>query len=173
MRTVLAILIVCAFAGCSSAPKQAAWPVDPKAPTPNNITVVTNGPAGVTAFRVNLPPPVITPAAPENPLAASDFQDYDREMIKAIQKRWRELRSASATPTNEAGLTAGKVVVEFRLHADGRISDLKTVSTKVNNALTYLCEEAVADPEPYARWPEDMARKVGAESRVVRFTFDY
>jgi hypothetical protein len=173
MRTIFPILMLCAIAGCTS--QRPVWPTVPGENSPDQVTIVTNGPQGMAAFRVkNKPQLANTNEAPENlraNLESSPFQDYDRDMIKAIMKRWRELKSG--VPTIGINHATGKVVVEFRLHADGRISDLKTVSSKVNDSLTYLCEQAVADPGPYPRWPEEMVRKVGAESRIVRFSFDY
>jgi outer membrane biosynthesis protein TonB len=99
------------------------------------------------------------------------FEDYDHEVINTIQKRWQELRSNY--PAAAPGHTKGKVVVNFRLHADGRIGVVKTVSSDVDGVLTYLCEQAVKDPAPYPRWPEELVRKVGTESREIRFTFSY
>ena len=124
--------MLCAIAGCTS--QRPVWPTVPGENSPDQVTIVTNGPQGMAAFRVkNKPQLANTNEAPENlraNLESSPFQDYDRDMIKAIMKRWRELKSG--VPTIGINHATGKVVVEFRLHADGRISDLKTVSSKVN-----------------------------------------
>ena len=68
---------------------------------------------------------------------------------------------------------SGRVVIEFRLNYDGRISDLKVVDSSVDEILSLLCQKAILDPSPYAKWPSDMRRKVDADYREVRFTFYY
>jgi hypothetical protein len=37
--------------------------------------------------------------------------------------------------------------------------------------LSALCAKAVLDPEPYARWPSQMRKDVGADFRDLQFTF--
>jgi hypothetical protein len=43
----------------------------------------------------------------------------------------------------------------------------------VSDMLSLLCQRAVEDPAPYARWPSDMRRMIGADYRDVQFTFYY
>jgi hypothetical protein len=67
----------------------------------------------------------------------------------------------------------GKVVLEFRLNYVGRITDMKVVENTVDELLCLLCQKAVMDPAPFAPWPSDLRRLVGADYREVRFTFYY
>jgi hypothetical protein len=94
---------------------------------------------------------------------------YDAAVVAAVQQRWYDLLDERKYASDGSG----KVVLEFRLNYDGRISDMKTTETDVSALLTSLCQLAVLDPSPYARWPDDMRRLVGSNSREVRFTFYY
>ena len=51
--------------------------------------------------------------------AKTVYGDYDRDFIDAVQARWDALLK------NRQDDVAGKVVLEFNLHADGRITDMK------------------------------------------------
>lgn len=101
--------------------------------------------------------------------AASPFGEYDRALILAIQNRWFDLLDMRGFSFQKSG----RVVLEFRLHYDGRVSGLKVTENTVDEMLSLLCQRAVADPAPYAKWPSDMRRMVGANHRDVRFAFYY
>ena len=97
----------------------------------------------------------------------TSFGNYDREFIAAVQQRWYQLLEARNT-------VPGKVVVEFRLNYDGRITDLKVVeNTTQSSLLELICSGAIADPSPYRKWPTEMRREMKTDSREVRFTFYY
>lgn len=100
---------------------------------------------------------------------ATPFGAYDRAVILAVQNRWYYLLDSG----NFARERTGKVVIEFHLNHDGRVSNLRVVENTVNELLALLCEKAILDPAPYGRWPSDMRRMVGADYREVRFTFYY
>ncbi len=99
----------------------------------------------------------------------SPFGAYDAAFIAAVQERWYQLLEKNTYMLDRRG----KVVLDFRLRFDGRIVDLSTSDNTVGDVLGLLCERAVRDPAPYARWPGDMRRMVGADYREVRFTFYY
>ena len=67
----------------------------------------------------------------------------------------------------------GRVTLEFRLNYDGRITDMRVIENGVDEVLSVLCQRAITDPSPYAPWPSDMRRLIGADYREVRFTFYY
>jgi membrane protein involved in colicin uptake len=96
------------------------------------------------------------------------FGSYDAAIIAAIQQRWYDLLDESSFPPR-----TGKVVIEFRLYYDGRITDLRVTEEDVGDILTVFCRRAISDPAPYAPWPSDMRRMVGKEYREVKFTFFY
>jgi outer membrane biosynthesis protein TonB len=97
---------------------------------------------------------------------ATAYGDYDAQIINAIRSRWYSLLSGKHSPV-------GKVVVEFKLHANGTISELRTIDANVDNLFQYLCEAAIQEPSPYQKWPVEMRRVLGGDSREVRFTFFY
>jgi len=94
------------------------------------------------------------------------YGDYDRDFIDAVQARWFELLKGREDDA------AGKVVLEFYLHADGRISDMKMQFSSVNELLSLICQQAVLDPSLYKPWPAEM-RRVISDPREIRFTFYY
>ena len=98
--------------------------------------------------------------------ARTVYGDYDRAFIDAVQARWFELLKGREDDT------AGKVVLEFNLHADGRISDMKMQFSSVNELLSLICQQAVLDPSRYKPWPAEM-RRVISDPREIRFTFYY
>ena len=65
------------------------------------------------------------------------------------------------------------VRLEFRLNFDGRVTDMRVIESTVDDMFSYLCQRAVTEPAPFERWPSDMRRLIGADSRVVQFTFFY
>jgi outer membrane biosynthesis protein TonB len=98
---------------------------------------------------------------------ATPFGAYDAAIIASIQQRWYDI-------LDEGGSTrSGKVGVEFRLHHDGRVTDLRVVDQDVGELLTLFCRRAISDPAPFAPWPMEMRQMVGRDYRDVRFTFYY
>lgn len=97
----------------------------------------------------------------------TSFGDYDREFVDAVQQRWYKLLE------DREGHVPGKVVVEFRLWYDGRISDMNVVQNEVGELLGLICQKAVLDPAPYKRWPTEMRREINSDYRDVKFTFYY
>ena len=96
------------------------------------------------------------------------FGDYDSAFIAAVQQRWYDLLESANIPHR-----AGKVLLEFRLSYDGRVTEMKVNDNEVGEVLSSICRRAVLDPAPFAKWPTDMRRMVGANFRDVTFTFYY
>lgn len=101
--------------------------------------------------------------------AGSPLGVYDAAVVAAIQQRWFDLLDQRKFASD----AAGKVVLEFRLHHDGRVTDMTVARSTVDDLLTLLCQKAVLDPAPYARWPAEMRRLIDGDFRSVRFTFFY
>ena len=101
-------------------------------------------------------------------VAASPFGAYDRALIEAISQRWYSLLDAR----DYASDSRGKVVVEFCLHYDGRVTDVNLIENSVGDMLGLICAKAISDPAPYAVWPADMRRQRG-NFRYIRFSFFY
>jgi hypothetical protein len=95
--------------------------------------------------------------------------NYDAKFVAAVQRCWFALLEQQRFSLDRMG----KVVLDFRLTFDGRIIDLKVKESDVGDIYSTLCELAVSKPAPYEKWPADVRRLVGADSREVRFTFYY
>jgi hypothetical protein len=102
---------------------------------------------------------------------ASPFGEYDYAFIRAVEQRWYQLLDNSQYQYMMD--RQGKVVVTFRLHYDGRITDVEAESNTAGEILGLLCQRAIQDPSPFARWPTDMRKAVQADYRDVKFTFYY
>jgi hypothetical protein len=100
---------------------------------------------------------------------STEFGAYDAAIIAAIQKRWYDLLDDRDLPRGEVG----RVVLQFRLRSDGRITDMREVESDVSSTLGWMCRRAVEEPAPYAEWPSDLRRLVGKDYREVRFVFHY
>jgi hypothetical protein len=92
--------------------------------------------------------------------------EYDADFIAAVDSRWRQLLE------NQQATVPGKVVLEFKLHPDGRITDMKMTANEVSDLLGLICQQAVLDHGPYKPWPDKMRQEL-SDPREVVFTFYY
>ena len=99
---------------------------------------------------------------------ATPFGAYDKALVDAIASRWYTLLDER----DYASDSRGKVVLRFRLHYDGRVSDVDMAENTAGEVLGLLCQKAVQDPAPFAAWPSDMRRTLG-DIRNIQFTFYY
>jgi outer membrane biosynthesis protein TonB len=104
---------------------------------------------------------------------ATSFGAYDLALIDAVSQSWYHLLDQ----TRYASDSQGKVVIEFSLHSDGRITDLKIAGDTADDVQgqmwAIICQAAIENAAPFARWPSDMLHEIGSELRDVRFTFYY
>ncbi len=99
---------------------------------------------------------------------ATPIGEYDWFLVNAIQSAWYQL-------LDEKGYAAdyrGKVMLRFRLHYDGQITDISIVDNTAGWIAGSLCETAIEKPRPYKPFPADMRRVVG-NIRSIQFTFFY
>jgi len=99
---------------------------------------------------------------------ATPFGAYDAALIEAISQRWYTLLDER----DYASDSRGKVVLQFRLHYDGRVTDMKVAESTTGEVLSLICQKAVLDPAPFGAWPSDMRRTLG-DIRSIQFTFYY
>jgi len=99
---------------------------------------------------------------------ATPFGAYDSALVRAISQKWYDLLDAR----DYASDSRGKVVLQFRLHYDGRVSDMNMSENTAGQVLGLLCQKAVLEPAPFAAWPSDMRRTLG-DTRNIQFTFYY
>jgi hypothetical protein len=94
---------------------------------------------------------------------------YDRALIDAVANCWYGLLDAQAYALDYRG----KVMLEFQLHSDGRVSDIKIAENTTGESVPgLLCQTAIDKPNPYAAFPPEVRRIVG-ETRHIQFTFYY
>jgi hypothetical protein len=145
MRVITVIIALAAFwlAGCS-ARRGITDQYASRVPDPRRLTVsVTNG----------------TP----------EFRQYDHEFADTVQHRWYDLLDVVALD----GYQAGEVIVGFKLHADGRITDIGVKKNSASPELGLLCQKAILDPQPYEPWSPELRRAVGEDYRHITFSFYY
>jgi outer membrane biosynthesis protein TonB len=101
---------------------------------------------------------------------SSPFGAYDQAVIAAVQERWYTLLDEQGF----AGDRTGKVMVRFHLNSDGSVTELKQLENTVEDfTLALICQSAIRDPAPFAPWPTEMRREIGAKYREVTFVFIY
>lgn len=99
---------------------------------------------------------------------ATPFGDYDAAFIAAVEQRWHDLLF-----DHQGTQRSGRVIIDFKLNSDGRITDLSVQGNDVGEILGMMCQRAILDPAPYQKWPGDMRRTIGSNTREIRFTFYY
>jgi len=100
---------------------------------------------------------------------ASPLGDYDRKFIAAVQQCWYALLQEQRYSLDRVG----RVVLEFRLTKDGRITNMRVAESNVGELYTTICQLAITKPAPYEPWPPEIRRLIGQDYRDVRFTFYY
>ncbi|HEX3988545.1 MAG TPA: hypothetical protein VHZ30_03880, partial [Verrucomicrobiae bacterium] len=100
-------------------------------------------------------------------VAGSAIGDYDKDFVDAVSACWNQLWEGHSANGS------GKVVLEFRLHPDGRITDMKVAQTEVTELMTDFCKQAIFDPAPYKPWPREMRLEIPTDYRDIQFTFYY
>ena len=99
---------------------------------------------------------------------ATPYGAYDSALIAIIRDHWYALLDERSYALDNRG----KVVLQFILHPDGRITDMKVDENTTSEVLGIVCEKAVLDPAPFPKWPAEMRRLIG-EERPIQFTFYY
>ncbi len=65
----------------------------------------------------------------------------------------------------------GQVIVGFRLHADGHVSDLRVARNTSDEKGALICKKAVQECAPFAHWTPKMLQAVTNGVRNINFTF--
>jgi hypothetical protein len=100
---------------------------------------------------------------------ATPFGAYDQALVEAVTQRWYDLLDSQQFAMDRTG----KVMLQFHLNYDGTITDMSVLQNTVGDLLGYVCQKAISDPAPFARWPTDMRQMVGENYREITFTFYY
>jgi hypothetical protein len=94
---------------------------------------------------------------------------YMASIHDAIQNRWFDLLQVRGY----AVMQKGQVLLRFRLHANGSVTDLEILGSDVELALSLLCQSAVRDPSPYDLWPKQMRDEMTSDSELLTLVFIY
>jgi hypothetical protein len=106
---------------------------------------------------------------PSFDVKATPFGAYDAALVEAVTQRWYDLLDSQEFAMDRSG----KVTLRFHLNYDGTITDMTVMQNTVGDLLGYVCQKAISDPAPFARWPSDMRRMVAENYREITFTFYY
>jgi hypothetical protein len=99
----------------------------------------------------------------------TQFGAYDAAIFDAIQQCWDD----ELDQINYDGYQSGKVILQFRLNPDGRITDVQVIGSTMGETMTLMCQLAILRPAPYASWPSDMRHMIGDNYREIQLTFYY
>jgi hypothetical protein len=108
-------------------------------------------------------------SAISNSKIVSPFQNYDNSFYDSISNSWYALLDGQKITKHKTG----KVVLQFHLNYDGQITNMKVLQNSAGYALALICRKAVLASAPYKHWPDDMIRMVGANYRIINYTFYY
>jgi outer membrane biosynthesis protein TonB len=164
-----------------AAPVKAAPPPGPgklavqPAPTPAPVPVAANPdrprasvPSGTYGLLLRRPVGVNRAGTIAVDARFSNYGDYTQRMLEAIQSSWWSIIERSRFE----GLSRGNVIVRFRLHRDGTVTDTQVLGSEVTRVMTLACKDAVMAPAPYDIWRADMVAMYG-ESDTVTINFIY
>jgi hypothetical protein len=102
----------------------------------------------------------------------TDFGKYDARFIATIKAKWFQLLETRKSRY------PGTVMIDFVLHADGRITGMKVrentiTSTSASGIQEYCCRESINGSALFERWSDTMRKKLKTDSRNCRITFHY
>jgi hypothetical protein len=118
----------------------------------SKLTVSGTARSGVAAFNV----------------ASSPFGAYDQKIVRAVQSRWYAL-------IEKYGIyeRSGMVTIQFQLHDDGTVHDVKRAQNQAGEILALFCEKAILESQPFEPLPDNLRTLIGKDPREVNFTFYY
>jgi hypothetical protein len=99
---------------------------------------------------------------------ATPFGAYDAMLVDQIAQSWYGLLDDRGYTSDDRG----KVILQFTLHSDGRVTDLAIFQNTVTEVLALICQQAINRVEPFEKWPDEMHRLMG-DTRHIQFTFYY
>jgi hypothetical protein len=104
---------------------------------------------------------------PEGQIEGGPFKNYDTACRDSIMRRWQTLLD------KDSRRQTGAIKLQFHLNYDGTITGIRVLEDSVGDGQVAICENAVLSSAPFPCWPTDMQRMVGANFRVITFTFNY
>jgi hypothetical protein len=103
---------------------------------------------------------------------SSPFRDYDKKIIKAVQKRWYSLIKKYSVYSHP-----GWVTVQFQITKEGKLEHVKILETspemKDDTFPKLFCEKAILEAGPFEPLPLNLRALAGEKPRDATFTFYY
>jgi hypothetical protein len=96
----------------------------------------------------------------------TSFGAYDKMIIDVIQRKWHMLMGTRPT-------SRGTVRLQFKHWSNGRVTDMETIRTSVDDFQTTICQMAIQNSAPFRPWPIDLRRLHEKDYREVTFSFTY
>jgi hypothetical protein len=97
----------------------------------------------------------------------SEFGEYQQQFYAAIQTGWyHEIEFFQPIDT------ATRVHVQLTIFSDGRVEDVKTLSSTASEIATVICESAITKRTPFRPWTREMVQVFG-EKRTLNIMFHY
>jgi hypothetical protein len=152
-------------------PQDTAPPQPPPAPPrtrPSRLSQVPSADRNLAGKKMALDGGALKLAMTSLDAKATPYGAYDAALIYAVQRSWYRLLDDRGYASDDRG----KVVLEFVLHPDGRVTNINVTENSTSELLGLICQRAIEDPEPFDPWPSDMRRMLG-DVRHIRFTFFY
>ncbi len=137
-------------------------------PRPTRLSQVPSQDHNLAGKKMALDGGVLRLAMTSLDAKATPYGAYDAALIYAVQRSWYKLLDDRGYASDDRG----KVVLEFVLHPDGRVTNIKITGNTASGLLGIICQRAIEDPEPFDPWPSDMRRMLG-DTRHIQFTFYY
>lgn len=97
------------------------------------------------------------------------FGAYDAEVVDAVTQYWYDELDREKFAQDRSG----KVTLQFKLNYDGTVTEVQELQNTVGFELGLLCQDAITGPAPFAKWTPEMRQMIGANFRVITFTFYY
>jgi outer membrane biosynthesis protein TonB len=148
---------------------QSPTPSDASAPPPDpDRPRLRAGPAGTTGYLLRNNVGVNRVGRVAVDARFSNYGDYAQRMMEAIQSTWWDILFRARLERFQPG----DVIVRFKLHRDGSVSDLVVVESGVSTMRTFACKDAISACAPFDAWRPDMVAQFG-EVDVVTIRFIY
>lgn len=97
----------------------------------------------------------------------SEFGEYQQQFYAALQAGWyQEIEFFQPIDTST------RVVVSFRITADGVIHDVEVLHTTASEIATLICQTALTKRSPFRPWTKEMVTVFGQE-RTQEVVFHY
>jgi hypothetical protein len=94
---------------------------------------------------------------------------YIAHMVDAVDDHWHKILERE----HESATLTGRVILRFRLHSDGTVTDMTPLRNDVSDVLETACERGIKEPAPFGKWPPEMRLEIPNDFYDITFTFYY